>query len=84
MSGEREVSAKGYRGPVAVCAVRYVPIAGHRRDRPATKFMADNKDLEVWLAPIDGARVLMPFRVSVRTMIGTTVIEASEFSVAAK
>ncbi len=51
---------------------------------PATKFMADNKDLEVWLAPIDGARVLMPFRVSVRTMIGTTVIEASEFSVAAK
>ncbi len=82
--GLREVSAKGYRGPVAVCAVRYVPIAGHRRDRPATKFMADNKDLEVWLAPIDGARVLMPFRVSVRTMIGTTVIEASEFSVAAK
>ncbi len=82
--GQRDVSAKGYKGPVAVCAVRYVPIAGHRRDRPATKFMADNKDLEVWLAPIDGARVLMPFRVSARTMIGTTVIEASEFSVAAK
>ncbi len=82
--GLREVSAKGYHGPVAVCAVRYVPIAGHRRNRPATKFMADNKDLEVWLAPIDGARVLMPFRVSARTMVGTTVIEASEFSVAAK
>jgi len=82
--GQRDVSAKGYKGPVAVCAVRYVPIAGHRRDRPATKFMADNRDLEVWLAPIDGARVLMPFRVSVRTMIGTTVIEASEFSVAAE
>jgi hypothetical protein len=82
--GQREVSTKGYKGPVAVCAVRYTPIAGHRRDRPATKFMADNKDLEVWLAPIDGARVLMPYRVSVRTMIGTTVIEASEFSVAAQ
>jgi len=82
--GEREVSAKGYNGPVAICAVRYVPIAGHRRDRPATKFMADNTDLEVWLAPIDGTRLLMPFRVSARTMIGTTVIEASEFSVAAK
>lgn len=81
--GEREVSAKGYKGPVAVCSVRYVPIAGHRRDRPATKFMADNKDLEVWLAPIGGSRVLMPFRVSARTMLGTTVIEASEFSVAA-
>ena len=77
--GERTVSAKGYDGPVAVCAARYVPISGHSRDRPATKFMADNKDLEVWLAPIASDHVLIPFRVSVRTMIGTTVIEAQEF-----
>jgi hypothetical protein len=79
--GERNVSAKGYDGPVAVCAARYVPISGHRRDRPATKFMADNKDLEVWLAPIARDHLLFPFRVSVRTMIGTTVVEASEFRV---
>ena len=77
--GERTVSAKGYDGPVAVCAARYVPISGHSRDRPATKFMADNKDLEVWLAPIASDHVLFPFRVSVRTMIGTTVVEAQEF-----
>ena len=43
--------------------------------------MADNKDLEVWLAPIERDHVLIPFRVSARTMIGTTVIEASEFRV---
>jgi len=79
--GERNVSAKGYRGPVVVCAARYVPISGHRRDRPATKFMAANKDLEVWLAPIASDRVLFPFRVSVRTMIGTTVVEAQEFRI---
>src|SRR6202050_1579533 len=76
---ERTVSAKGYDGPVAVCAARYVPISRHSRDRPATKFMADNKDLEVWLAPIASDHVLIPFRVSVRTMIGTTIIEAQEF-----
>ena len=79
--GERTVSAKGYDGPVVVCAARYVPISGHRRDRPATKFMADNKDLEVWLAPIASDHVLFPFRVSVRTMIGTTVVEAQEFRI---
>ena len=79
--GERHVATKGYEGPVVVCAARYVPIAGHRRDRPATKFMADNKDLEVWLAPIEHDHVLIPFRVSVRTMIGTTVVEATEFRV---
>jgi len=77
--GERTVSAKGYAGPVVVCAARYVPISGHSRDRPATKFMADNKDLEVWLAPIASDHLLIPFRVSVRTMIGTTVVEAQEF-----
>jgi hypothetical protein len=80
--GKREVKAKGYSGPVAVCSVRYIPISGHRPDRPATKFMTENKDMEVWLAPVGGAGVLMPFRVSVRTMIGTAVVEATEFSVA--
>jgi len=79
--GERIAKAKGYDGPVAVCAARYVPISGHSRNRPATKFMADNKDLEVWLAPIERDRVWMPFRISARTMIGTTVVEASEFRV---
>ena len=79
--GERSAKVKGYDGPVAVCAARYVPISGHSPNRPATKFMAENKDIEVWLAPIDADRVWMPFRVSVRTMIGTTVVEAQEFRV---
>lgn len=82
--GQRGVTTTGYSGPVAVCAVRYVPIAGHRPDRPGTKFMAENKNMELWLAPIESARVLLPYRISVRTMIGTTVIEASEFSVEAE
>ena len=28
------VKAKGYDGPVAVCAARYVPISGHSANRP--------------------------------------------------
>jgi Protein of unknown function (DUF3108) len=81
--GQRRVKTAGYSGPVAVCAVRYVPISGHRPDRPGTKFMAENKNIELWLAPVESARVLLPYRVSVRTMIGTAVIEALEFSVEA-
>lgn len=79
--GQRNVKARGYAGPVAICSVRYNPIAGHRRDRPATKFMAENRDMEVWLAPVGSSGVVMPFRVSVRTMVGTAVLEASEFNV---
>jgi len=79
--GERHAIAKGYNGPVVVCSARYIPVAGHNPDRPAVKFMIDNREMEVWFAPIESAHLLVPFRASVLTMIGTAVVEASEFSV---
>lgn len=79
--GTRNVQAKGYSGPVAVCAARYNPIAGHRPDRPGTKFMAENRQMEAWLAPVGASGVVVPFRIAVKTMVGTTVIEAKEFIV---
>lgn len=80
-SGTREVKLEGYSGPVAVCQVRYVPIAGHRSERPSTKFMIENRDISTWLAPVAGTNVMVPVRVSVKTMIGTAVLEASSFKV---
>jgi hypothetical protein len=82
-SATREVSAAGYSGPAVVCSARYVPVSGHRADRKVTQFMADNRDMEVWLVPLQSARVMLPFRISVATMVGRTVIEAEEFSVTA-
>ncbi len=82
--GQRRVAAQGYSGPVVVCSARYVPIAGHDPNRPAVKFMINNKQMEVWLAPIESARVLAPFRASLGTMIGTVVVEASAFEVDAR
>jgi hypothetical protein len=79
--GTRNVQTQGYAGPVAVCAARYTPIAGHRPDRPGTRFMAQNRQMEAWLAPVGNSGVLVPYRIAVRTMIGTTVIEAKEFVV---
>ena len=76
----RQVEKPGYRGPVLVCNARYVPIAGHRSLRPATKFMQDNQDMQVWLAPVEGARVLVPLRIAVRTMAGMSVVEASRWA----
>lgn len=80
--GVRQVKGPGYNGPVAVCSARYKPIAGHRPERPATKFMTDNKEMEVWLAPVAGTRFVVPYRVSILSMIGTTVIEATAFDIA--
>ncbi len=78
-AGVRQVRVKGYEGPVAVCSARYVAVAGHRPDRAATKFMEENKEMEVWLAPVGASRAAVPFRISVATMVGMTVIEATEF-----
>lgn len=72
---------EGYSGPVIVCQARYVPISGHRNDRPQVQQMADNKELFVWLAPIAGTRMMVPVRVSISTMIGTLVVEATHFRV---
>jgi hypothetical protein len=70
-----------YEGSVLVCKARYIPIAGHRPKRDAVKFMQNNKDMEIWLAPIGNTRVLAPYRVAVRTMIGMAVLEAEKFDI---
>jgi hypothetical protein len=79
-SETKQADVPGYRGPVLVCKARYVPISGHRALRPSTKFMEDNKDMSVWLVPLDRQKVLVPLRVSVRTMIGVSVVEASRWA----
>jgi len=70
---------KGYQGPVVVCQVLYTPIAGHRPERPAIKYLVSQRDMEMWLAPIAGARVLVPFRFSVPTPFGMGVLQATYF-----
>lgn len=70
---------KGYQGPVVVCAVYFVPIAGYIPDRAAIKYLVAQRNIEVWLAPIAGTRVLAPFRLAIPTPIGTAVLQATQF-----
>ena len=70
---------KGYEGPVVVCAVYFTPVAGYIPSRAAIKYMAKLRDIEVWLAPIAGTRVLVPFRRTGPTPVGTAVLEATQF-----
>jgi hypothetical protein len=72
---------KGYQGPVVVCQVLYTPVAGHRPERPAIKYLITQRDMEMWLAPIAGTRVLVPFRFSVPTPFGMGILQATYFVV---
>jgi Protein of unknown function (DUF3108) len=77
-------NVKGYNGPMLVCRVDYRPIAGHRASRLQVKYMEDNKNIFVWLAPVAGTRVLFPIRVSIVTLVGVVLVEAETFSAEAR
>jgi hypothetical protein len=72
-------SEHGYAGPVVVCMVRYLPISGHRPDRPAIKYLMEQRDIELALAPLAGTRIVVPYRISVPTALGMAVLEATHF-----
>ena len=75
-----KVSAeKGYQGRAVVCSVTYQPLAGHRPSRYAIKYLMEQRDMEIWLVPLDNTRIMVPFRIVVPTLIGAAVLEATQF-----
>jgi hypothetical protein len=75
-------SERGYQGRAVVCAVQFVPLAGYVPDRAAIKYIVAQRDIEAWLAPIAGTRVMVPYRLVIPTPIGTGVLTAVEFNTA--
>lgn len=73
----------GYQGPVAVCRVQFIPLAGYVPERPAIKYLMAQPDMEIWLAPIAGTRIVVPYRISLQTPLGRGVLEATQFIAAA-
>jgi len=76
---EKVKSERGYQGTVVVCAVYFSPVAGHVPERPIIKYLVDLRDAEVWLAPIAGTRLMVPYRVSIPTPFGVGVLQATQF-----
>jgi hypothetical protein len=76
---EQVKTDKGYEGPVVVCAVYFIPVAGYIPHRSTIKYLMSQRDMEVWLAPIGSTRVLVPYRISIPTPIGMGVMQATQF-----
>jgi hypothetical protein len=74
-------SEKGYVGPALVCSVYFTPVAGHVPSRAAIKYLIRQRDMEVWLVPVAGTRMLAPYRFSLPTPLGLGVLQADEFVV---
>jgi hypothetical protein len=76
---ERVQAQKGYQGPVVVCGVQFMPLAGHVPERAAIRYLMAQRDMEMWLAPIAGTRVVVPYRIALQTPLGQGVLEATQF-----
>jgi hypothetical protein len=66
--------------PVHVCSVRYQPIAGHRPRGSTVRMLSENRDMEVWLAPVS-ASLSVPVRARVPTRLGALVLSATHLDV---
>lgn len=69
----------GYQGPVVVCGLSFAPLAGYDPTRTAIKYLRAERNIEVWLAPVAGTRLLVPLRLSVPTPLGLGVLQATRF-----
>ncbi len=71
------IKVEGYQGPVVVCAIYFTPLAGYNPDRWAIKYLAAQRHMELWLAPIARTRILVPFRLTIPTALGIGKLEAT-------
>ena len=78
----KPVETSGYNGYAYVCQMRYVPVAGHKKDHRSVKEMAENKGMEIWLAPMQGVSVFTPIQIVVGTKYGRVVAQPKYFGAA--
>jgi hypothetical protein len=74
--GETKVSEQQPSGQPAiahVCRVKYRPIAGHKVDAE-NSYLATTDAIEVSLRPVPSANILVPYQITIPTMIGYATI----------
>lgn len=79
--GQAMVTQAGYSGPAITCSARYAPVSGHRPDRRMTKFMEQNTDMGVTLAPVADTGLYAPLRIYIRTTMGMSVMQATRVTI---
>ena len=81
--GEVKVNEQQPSGQPAiahVCRVKYRPIAGHKADAESS-YLATTDAIEVSLRPIPSANVLVPYQITIPTMLGYATIVAKRVEI---
>ncbi len=59
-----------YSGPAVICRVKFIPIAGYQPDNPGIRLMRQTDEIEVWLMPVKGTHMYVPYRIVLPTPVG--------------
>jgi hypothetical protein len=66
----KKTTPTGYGGPAVICRVKFIPIAGYQPDNPGIKLMSQSDEIEVWLIPVRGTYMYVPYRIVLPTPVG--------------
>ena len=66
----KRTTPAGYGGPAVICAVKFIPIAGYQPDNPGIRLMQQSNQIEVWLIPVRGTNMYVPYRIVLPTPVG--------------
>jgi hypothetical protein len=75
----RRVNSAGYDGPAYVCRANFRVIAGHKPNKEETAFLERTQDIEVWLIPVNKARLYVPYYIYLPLPIGSASMTTEEF-----
>jgi hypothetical protein len=75
-----EQQPSGQPAMAHVCRVKYQPIAGHKVDTE-TSFMATTDAIEVALRPVPSANILIPYQITIPTMVGYATLVAKRVEI---
>lgn len=81
--GKRRIPERGNSGQPRVghvCRIRFIPIAGHKRNKTVQK-LSRNSDMEVVLRPVPIADLFVPYLITVPTGYGTVSIASQRVEI---
>jgi hypothetical protein len=78
---KRDQNSGGYAGPAVICQVRFIPIAGYQPENPGIQLMSQSDEIEVWLVPMRGTAMYVPYRIVLPTPVGYGSALATSFQV---
>lgn len=77
----RKQATSGYASYAVVCKVRFKPISGYAPDDPNIKVMSYTDDIEVWLVPLSGTDMYVPYHLRLPTDSGLVSVTSTALRV---